>query len=466
MVAQSKTDLVLASVRRLLRVGATANLLNLLQKRHPVDIAEILRALNDHERRAAVDAMAASDPRLAIQVVAEVGVDMGAALLASRPAREIVRLLQELAPDDAAALIDRFPEPLADEVRELMRGQHPTAEIAEVLQHREGTAGRIMNPRVFALPEDATAAEAVNAIQQLGGIEMSFYLYVIDERRHLVGVVSLRRLLLVPPQARLKDIMTTDVISVGVDTPEEEVARKVSSYHLLAVPVVDDENKLVGTVTVDDVIEVIRDTTTEEFQKLGGLEALDEPYVRTPMLTLVKKRARWLVVLFLGEMLTATAMSYYEREIARAVVLALFVPLIISSGGNSGSQAASLIIRALAVGEVTLRDWWRIMRREVLSGLALGAILGSVGFIRVSLWQQLFGTYGAHWFLIALTVLVALVGVVMWGTIAGSMLPFVMKRLGADPATSSAPFVATLVDVTGLVIYFTVAAAILRGTLL
>jgi magnesium transporter len=466
MAAQTKTDLVLASVRRLLRVGATANLLNLLQKRHPVDIAEILRALNDHERRAAVDAMAASDPRLAIQVVAELGVDMGAALLASRPAREIVRLLQELAPDDAAALIDRFPEPLADEVRELMRGQRPTAEVAEVLQHREGTAGRIMNPRVFALPEDATVAEAVNAIQQLGGVEMSFYLYVIDERRHLVGVVSLRRLLLVPPQARLKDIMTTDVISVGVGTPEEEVARKVSSYHLLAVPVVDDENKLVGTVTVDDVIEVIRDTTTEEFQKLGGLEALDEPYVRTPMLTLVKKRARWLVVLFLGEMLTATAMSYFEREIARAVVLALFVPLIISSGGNSGSQAASLIIRALAVGEVTLRDWWRIMRREVLSGLALGAILGTVGFIRVSLWQQLFGTYGAHWFLIALTVLFALVGVVMWGTIAGSMLPFVMKRLGADPATSSAPFVATLVDVTGLVIYFTVAAAILRGTLL
>ena len=466
MAGQSKTDLVLVSVRRLLRVGATANLLNLLQKRHPVDIAEILRALNDHERRAAVDAMAAADPRLAVQVVAELGVDMGAALLASRPAREIVRLLQELAPDDAAALIDRFPEALADEVRELMRGQRPTAEVAEVLQHREGTAGRIMNPRVFALPEETTVAEAVNAIQQLGGVEMSFYLYVIDERRHLVGVVSLRRLLLVPSQARLKDIMTTDVISVGVGTPEEEVARKVSSYHLLAVPVVDDENKLVGTVTVDDVIEVIRDTTTEEFQKLGGLEALDEPYVRTPMLTLVKKRARWLVVLFLGEMLTATAMSYFEKEIARAVVLALFVPLVISSGGNSGSQAASLIIRALAVGEVTLRDWWRIMQREVLSGLALGAILGTVGFIRVSLWQQLFGTYGAHWFLIALTVLFALVGVVMWGTIAGSMLPFVMKRLGADPATSSAPFVATLVDVTGLVIYFSVAAAILRGTLL
>ena len=389
MVAQSKPDLVLASVRRLLRVGATANLLNLLQKRHPVDIAEMLRALNDRERRAAIDALVGSDPRLAVQVVAELGVDMGAALVASHPPAEIVRLLQELAPDDAAALIDRFPQELGERVRELMQGQ-TTAGVTQLLENPEGTAGRIMNPRVFALPENATAADAVNALQQLGGIEMSFYLYVIDDRRHLVGVVSLRRLLLVPPQATLKQIMTTDVISVGVDTDQEEVARKVSSYHLLAVPVVDDENKLVGTVTVDDVIDVIRDTTTEEFQKLGGLEALDEPYAQTPLATLVKKRARWLVVLFLGEMLTATAMGFFEREIERAVVLALFVPLIISSGGNSGSQAASLIIRALAVGEVTLRDWWRIMRREVMAGLALGTILGSVGFIRVSLWQQLF----------------------------------------------------------------------------
>jgi len=465
MAAQSKSDLVLASVRRLLRVGATANVLNLLQKRHPVDIAEILRSLNDHERRAVIDTLAASDRRLAMDALAELGVDMGAALLASRPAPEVVRMLQELAPDDAAALIEHFPEELRDQVRELMQGQ-ATKDVAEVLENPEGTAGRLMNPRVFALPEEATAEEAVKGIQQLGGVEMSFYLYVIDDRRHLVGVVSLRRLLLVPPQATLKQIMTTDVMSVGIDEPESEVAKKVSSYHLLAVPVVDDENKLVGTVTVDDVIDVIRDTTTEEFQKLGGLEALDEPYVRTPFGTLVKKRARWLVVLFLGEMLTATAMGFFQHEIERAVVLALFVPLIISSGGNSGSQAASLIIRALAVGEVTLRDWWMIMRREVLSGLALGGILGSVGFVRVTLWQLMFHTYGPEWLLIAFVVLFALVGVVMWGTLAGSMLPFVMKRLGADPATSSAPFVATLVDVTGLIIYFSVAATILRGTLL
>jgi len=223
---------------------------------------------------------------------------------------------------------------------------------------------------------------------------------------------------------------------------------------------------LVGTITVDDVIDVIKDETTEDIQKLGGLEALDEPYTQTPFWTLVKKRGRWLVVLFLGEMLTATAMGYFEEEIARAVVLALFVPLIISSGGNSGSQAASLMIRAFAVGEVTVPDWWRVMRRELLAGAALGALLGTIGLLRVTLWQQFFGTYGTHWVLVGLTVTLSLIGVVLWGTVAGSMLPFVMKRIGADPATSSAPFVATLVDVTGLVIYFSVAALVMRGTLL
>src|SRR5258706_6544240 len=465
MAAQRRIDIVLASVRRLLRVGATSNLLNLLQKQHPVDLAEILSALSDYERRAVFDVLAANDPRLAIRALAELGVEQGAVLLADRPPEMVVALLHELPLDDAAALIDHLPDDLAPRVRELMGGQGAGG-VGELLDHAEGTAGRIMNPKVFALPEDATAGDAVNALQESGGVEMVFYVYVVDDRRHLVGVVSLRRLLLVPPQTPLKRIMTRDVISVHVDDDQEEVARKVSSYHLLAIPVVDAENKLVGSVTVDDVIDVIKDEVTAGIQKLGGLEALDEPYGETPFPTLVKKRARWLVVLFLGEMLTATAMGYFEKEISKAAVLALFVPLIISSGGNSGSQAASLMIRALAVGEVTLSDWWRIMRREVMSGLALGSILGSVGFLRVILWQQLFGTYGANWFLIALTVLFALVGVVMWGTIAGSMLPFVMKRLGADPATSSAPFVATLVDVTGLVIYFTVAAVILRGTLL
>jgi magnesium transporter len=240
----------------------------------------------------------------------------------------------------------------------------------------------------------------------------------------------------------------------------------MQNYDRVALPVTDSDGVLLGIVTVDDIIDVIEEETTEDIHKIGGLEAIDTPYLTTPFPMLVKKRARWLVVLFLGEMLTAAAMGYFEKEIARAVVLALFVPLIISSGGNSGSQAATLIIRAMAVGEIALRDWWRVMRREIFSGLALGAILGTIGFLRIAIWQKLFDLYGVHWMLVAETVALALVGVVMWGTLAGSMLPFILRRLGADPAASSAPFVATLVDVTGLMIYFTVAGFILSGTLL
>jgi magnesium transporter len=260
--------------------------------------------------------------------------------------------------------------------------------------------------------------------------------------------------------------MATDVVRADEDRDQEAAARLVASENQLAIPVVDRDGRLVGTITVDDIIDVLKDETTEDIQKIGGVEALDEPYLATPFWTLVKKRGRWLVVLFLGEMLTATAMGYFEHEIARAVVLALFVPLIISSGGNSGSQAASLIIRALAVRELAVRDWWRVLRREIGSGLVLGALLGTVGLVRITVWQHAFNRYGEHWLLIGLTVMLSLVGVVLWGTLAGAMLPFVMKRLGADPATSSTPFVATLVDVTGLIIYFTIASVVLRGTLL
>jgi magnesium transporter len=465
MAAPRRTDLLLDSVTRLLRVGASANLLNLLQKQHPTDVAEILRRLQDHYRRMAFDALAEHNPRLAMQALSELEPDQGAALLIHRSADDVAGLLRELPMDDIAAVLDWLPEDLSGRVSDLLRGPDYAA-VGDLLQHREWTAGRIMNPKVFALHEDQTAGEAVAALQQAGGVEMVFYLYVTDDRNHLVGVVSLRRLLLVPPQTPLKRIMSTDMVSVSVDTEQEEVARLVAKYNVLAIPVVDSENKIVGTVTVDDVIDVIKEETTEDIQKLGGLEALDEPYVDTPFATLVKKRARWLVVLFLGEMLTATAMGYFQHEIERAVVLAVFIPLVISSGGNSGSQAASLMIRALAVGEVTVRDWWRVMRREILSGLALGGILGAVGLVRITIWEQLFGTYGAQWVPVAFTVGLSLVGVVLWGTLAGSMLPFGLKRLGADPATSSAPFVATLVDVTGLIIYFSIAAVVLRGHLL
>jgi len=465
MAAPRRTDLLLDSVTRLLRVGASANLLNLLQKQHPTDIAEILRRLQPHYRRMAFDTLAEHNARFAMQALSELEPDQGAAVLTHRPVEELVRLLRELPVDDLAALLEWLPDEVSARVRDLLRGSDQGA-VGDLLQHREWTAGRIMNPKVFALFEDLTAGEAVAALQQSGGVEMVFYIYVIDDRRHLVGVVSLRRLLLVPPQTPLKHIMSADIVSVSVDTEQEEVARLVAKYNVLAIPVVDAENKLVGLVTVDDVIDVIKDETTEDIQKIGGLEALDEPYIDTPFWTLVKKRARWLVVLFLGEMLTATAMGHYEMEIARAAVLAVFVPLVISSGGNSGSQAASLMIRALAVGEVTVRDWWRVMRREVLSGVVLGALLGVVGFLRITVWSQFFDTYGEHWLLVAVTVAGSLVGVVLWGTLAGSMLPFALKRAGVDPATSSAPFVATLVDVTGLIIYFSVASVLLKGTLL
>jgi magnesium transporter len=260
--------------------------------------------------------------------------------------------------------------------------------------------------------------------------------------------------------------MRTDIVTVTEAQDQEEVAALIAQHDLLAVPVVDEAGRMKGIVTVDDIIDVLQEEATEDIQKLAAMEAFDMPYLRTRFGPLLKKRAGWLMVLFLGEMLTATAMGYFEEEIARAVVLALFVPLIISSGGNSGSQAATLVVRAMALGEVRLRDWWRVLQRELGAGLALGAILGSIGMLRIAVWQLLFHLYGEHWVLIGLTVGLALVGVVLWGTLSGSMLPFVLRRFGLDPAASSAPFVATLVDVTGLIIYFSVAALILSGTLL
>jgi magnesium transporter len=458
-------DVILQTVTRLLRVGAPDHLSRLLLKQHPVELAGILHRLPDRDRRTAFDLVAGRDARIAMRALAELDSAEGAALLEDRALEDVVHWLEALPPDDAARLIEHLPRDLSDRLGDAMRRD---TDVRNLLEHARETAGRIMNPQVFALGEATTAAEAVAALQRSAGAqtEMVFYLYVVDARGHLVGVTSLRRLLLVPPDTPISRIMATDVVRVSVDADQEEAARLVASYNLLALPVVDEHNKLVGTITVDDVIDVIADETTEDIQKLGGLEALDEPYMQTPFWTLIKKRGRWLVVLFLGEMLTASAMGHYEEEIAQAVVLALFVPLIISSGGNSGSQAASLMIRAFAVGEVTVRDWWRVMRREVFSGAVLGALLGGIGLVRISIWEQLFGAYGEHWLLVGITVMLSLVGVVLWGTLAGSMLPFIMKRVGADPATSSAPFVATLVDVTGLVIYFSVAAVMLRGTLL
>jgi magnesium transporter len=378
--------------------------------------------------------------------------------------RSWIRLL---APDDAADLLQ---EARPEERAEMMALLDPATrrEVNALLAYEEDDAGGLMSPRYARLRPDMTVDEAIGYLrmQARQNVETINYAYVLDSEQHLLGVMSLRELFTAPGDRQVADVMRTDLVSAAEDTDQEEISQLFSRYDLIAVPVLDPEGRMKGIVTVDDIVDVVEQEATEDIQKMGGSEALDAPYLQVGMLSMVRKRAGWLSALFLGELLTATAMGYYEKEIARAAILAIFIPLIISSGGNSGSQATTLIIRALALSEVRLRDWWRVFRREFVAGLGLGAILGALGYTRIVIWQKAFGTYGAHGFLIAFTVAMSLVGVVLWGTLIGSSLPFVLRRLGFDPASASAPFVATLVDVTGLIIYFSVASLILRGTVL
>jgi magnesium transporter len=327
-----------------------------------------------------------------------------------------------------------------------------------------------MNPRYIRVRPDMTAAEALSYFrrqaQERSGRDIPTYAYILDAQGKLLGQVSLTDLIAADPATSVASLMNTDVVTIPEEADQEVVAHLFAEHSLVAAPVVDREGRMKGVVTADDVVAVVEEEATEDIQKLGGSAALDAPYLKTAFSRMVRKRAGWLSALFLGEMLTATAMAFFEEEIAKAVVLAMFVPLIISSGGNSGSQASTLVIRAMALGEVRLRDWWRVVRREIGAGVVLGTVLGTIGFLRIVLWHAVTGIYGEHFLLVALTVFVSLIGVVTFGTVAGSTLPFVLRRAGFDPASASAPFVATLVDVTGLVIYFTMASLILRGTLL
>jgi magnesium transporter len=324
-----------------------------------------------------------------------------------------------------------------------------------------------MTPHYVAVREHWTVREVLDYVRAHGeDSETLNVIYVLDDQGLLVDDIRIREFLLAPLENRAADLMDRRFVALKATDDQEAAVGVFRQYDRTALPVTDTAGMLIGIVTIDDVLDVAEATATREIQRIGGSEALDEPYIEIAFWRMIQKRAGWLTALFIGEMLTATAMGAFEEEISKAVVLALFVPLIISSGGNSGSQAATLVIRALALGEVGVRDWWRVMRREVLAGLSLGAILGSIGFLRITLWSAFSDIYGPHWLLVAITVAVALVGVVLWGTLSGSLLPFLLKRLGFDPAASSAPFVATLVDVTGLVIYFSVALVVLRGTLL
>ncbi|MGC1299125.1 MAG: magnesium transporter [Alloacidobacterium sp.] len=366
-----------------------------------------------------------------------------------------------LAPDDAADVLQEAGPERRDELLFLL--DDPTRrEVSALLAYQEDEAGGLMNPRFARLRPGSTVDEAISYLRkEAPNVDQMYYAYVLNQGQHLLGVVSLRQLFSADPGKLVQDVMQTDLVWVTTETDQKEVSTIIRDSRLLAVPVLDADRRMVGIVTVDDIVDVVEEEASRDIQNIGGSEALDGPYLHTSLFEMVRKRAGWLAILFVGEMFTATAMSFFEDEISKAVVLALFLPLIISSGGNSGSQATTLVIQAMALGDVKLRDWFRVIRRELISGLALGCILGVIGLTRIFVWESIFKTYGAQTAILALTILCSLIGVVTFGTIAGSMLPFILRRCGLNPASASAPFVATLVDVTGLVIYFSIARAIM-----
>ncbi|MDQ6655733.1 MAG: magnesium transporter [Verrucomicrobiota bacterium] len=435
----------------------------------PADVAEVLLDMEESDQ---VIIFRVLPHDLAADVFEYMDVDAQQQLLRGMAHEQVVGILNEMSPDDRTALLEEMPSAAARQLIRLLTPEERRIAQA-LLGYPEGSVGRLMTPDFIAVHSDWTIKEVLDYVRENGeDSETLNVIYVVDERGKLIDDIRIREFLVTPLHERVTDLMDENFVALSVNDPEQDAVNVFRKYDRSALPVTDGNGVLVGIVTIDDMLDVAEEEATEDIQKFGGMEALDEPYTRISLWRMVKKRAGWLIILFLGEMLTATAMQSYQAEIEKAVVLALFLPLIISSGGNAGSQASTLIIRAMALGELTLSDWWRVMRREFQSGFLLGATLGVIGFVRVVIWSlvsaQYFhhNIYGEHWVLVAATVGFALVGVVLWGSLAGSMLPFVLRRVGADPATSSAPFVATLVDVTGLIIYFSIALLIMRGAML
>jgi magnesium transporter len=435
MAPQRRIDVVLDSVKRLLRIGATANLLNLLQKQHPADLAQVFGSLLDTERQAVFSILVERSGRLAMETVSEMGPEEGAKLLTGRSAEEIARLLQEIPSDDAAALIDYLPEELSTEVLELMR-RRESGQVESLLEYGEQTAGRIMNPQVFALSEDLTVGEAITALQSSRDVEMVFYLYVVDARRHLVGVTSLRRLLLVSPETPLKRIMTPELTSVRVDTDQEEVARLVASYNLLAVPVVDEESKLVGIVTVDDVIDVIKDEASEDLLRLAGDER-----IATPASEALRKRLPWLGINLITAFLAASVVALFEGTIQQVTALAVFMPIVAGMGGNAGTQTLTVIVRGLALGELSWDSARKALAKEATIGLGNGVALGIVaaGIAWATKGEPMLG----------LLLGMAMVVNMFTAATAGTLVPLGLKAMKIDPALASSVFITTFTDVVG-----------------
>ena len=458
------TDTFAHRIHEHLRAGEVREARDLLLVRPAADRADVLAELPARE-------MVGLFRSLPVGVASETFVyaDAGVQhqLLGGIGEARLTKLLSNMAPDDRTTMLTRLPAATV----QLLLCLLPEAEkdqAVQLLGYPAKSVGRLMSTHYIAVQAEQTVAEVLDDVRRhRHGADTLDMLYVTDAHGRLVDDIRLGEFLLVDAQERVSALMDHQFIALKVNQSQEDAVRTIRRHARVALPVVNDAGLLLGVVNYDDILDVAAREQTEDIQKMGGSEALEEPYMQISLARMVRKRAGWLVILFLGEMLTATAMGYFEGEIEKAVVLALFVPLIISTGGNAGSQATSLIIRALSLGEVTVGIWWRVMRREILAGLALGTILGAVGFIRIAVWQVAhFKDYGPHWGLIGLTVGLSLIGIVLWGSLAGSMLPLILRRLGFDPATSSAPFVATLVDVTGLIIYFSVAYALLHGTLL
>ncbi len=461
--------ILIPEIQGMIEARSFAALRDLFSEMPPADVAEIILDLPEDER---VIIFRILPNVLAADVFEYLDLESQQQLLRAMAHEEVVSLLNEMSPDDRTALLEELPSAAARQLIQLLTPEE--RKIAQaLLGYPEGSVGRLMTPDFIAAREDWTVQQVLDYVREHGqDRETLNFVYVVDDKGRLIDDLRMREFLLRPLTTKVAQIMDRSFVHLTANETQEDALNIFRKYDRAALPVVDSANVLVGIVTVDDMLDVAEEEATEDIQKIGGMEALDEPYMRIPLWRMVRKRAGWLVILFLGEMLTATAMSSYQDEIAKAVVLALFLPLIISSGGNSGSQASTLIIRAMALGEVTLRDWWRVASRELQAGFSLGLILGTIGAIRVTVWSVLGEKYfhreiyGSHWPLVALTVGISLIGVVLWGSLSGSMLPFLLRRLGADPATSSAPFVATLVDVTGLVIYFSIALFIMRGAML
>jgi len=429
----------------------------------PSDLAEILEEFPLQDAALVFRIL----PRDAAAVIFEyLPLELQTKLVQSLADEQLVNVVNAMAPDDRTRLLEELPP----EVTKRVLGSLTPSELKiarQLLGYPEDSAGRYMTPEYVAVRPDMTAAEALAYIRKHGkGAETLNVIYVINEKGRLLSDLKLAGLVMADPNSKVEDLSDGQLFNISATADREEFVAAFEKYDRVALPVTDSKGVMLGIITIDDVLDVAEAEATEDIQKLGGMQALEAPYMDSPFFDMIKKRAGWLMVLFFGEMFTATAMAYFEGEIKRAVVLTLFIPLIISSGGNSGSQATSLIIRSLAVRELELSDWLRVMRRELLSGVVLGSILGAFGFLRIVLWPSRLVIYGPYFVRIGLAVAISLVGVVLFGTLVGSMLPFLLRRLGLDPATASAPFVATLVDVSGLVVYFTAASIVLRGLLL